>query len=114
MQKAPQTAELLLYHEPISKTPDGLDEFGIGRIIFNFLAKAVDIYHDGVFIHNGLAPDHCVNHLFWENPVNIVHKQLHNGVFLGGKRNFRAILIKPQRSGIIAEGAGHDASGRSK
>ena len=94
-----------LYHKPITQSPYSLDELGIGRVIFNFLPQPVDVNHDGIFIHNGFSPDHAVDHFLGENPVDVIHKQLDNGIFLGRKNHFCFVFIETQGGGVIPERA---------
>lgn len=102
----------MLHHKPVSQPADGLDVDGPCGVRLDLLAQAADIHHDGVLIHDGGAPYHVVDHIFGENAVHIVQKQLHDGVFLGGEHDLRPILIKSQRACVVAEGSGgDDASG---
>lgn len=75
-------------------------------ILLDFLPEAVNVYHDGIFIDDGLAPDHLIEHVPGENPVHVVQKQFHHGVFFRGKDDLVPILIKTRGTGVVLEGAG--------
>ena len=77
-------------HEPVTQSANCLNIFGFARIILDFLPQTVDVNHNGVFIDDRLAPDHFVDHILWENTVDVVDKQLHHGVFLGGQDDLAA------------------------
>ena len=42
---------------------DGLDVSGLSGIVLYLLPEAVDVYHDGIFVDNGLSPDKVVDHV---------------------------------------------------
>ena len=91
---------------PWTRTTDSLDIFWTGGIVFDFLTKPVDVNHDCIFIHNGFSPDHIIDHLFREDSIDIVHEQLHDGIFFGREDDFYTIFIKPQGGVVVPEGTG--------
>ena len=94
--------------KPITKAAYRLDITGLGGVIFDLLAQAVDVDHDGIFIDDGLAPDQIIKHILGKDTVDIVEKQFHHGVFSRRQRDLAVIFIKVQRAGIVGKGAGSD------
>ena len=47
-----------LHDEPVPDAAHILNILGGGRIILDLLSESVDIYHDSVFIYDGLSPDY--------------------------------------------------------
>ena len=80
----------------------------MGRVVFNFLPKAVNIYHDRILVDDGVAPDHLIDHILGENAVDVVQEELHHRILLGCQIKLLSVLIKPQCAGIINKGAGLD------
>ena len=52
----------------------GRSDPGAGGIFFNLLAQPIDIYHNGIFIDDRLAPDNTVDHILGKNVINVVYE----------------------------------------
>ena len=97
-----------LDYKPVAQSSDSLNVYRLGGVVFNFLPQTVDVNHNGIFVDDRFTPNHFVDHIFRENAVDVVDKQLHHGIFFGGEDDFFTVFVQPQGVGIITEGTGRN------